>query len=400
MKLLYTLLFAALAQPLFAQQTVEQQHSTPDNGSRLVKKSPPPSRFNEVSKWLNYADIIYNNNNNSYYRNYVFPDSTVMVEYSDGWGSVWKHSMGEVLDPVAPYWALTADPEVPLSQWTVYTVDSVAIPYRYFRFQNGAPDTVRIQYYVGDKITKQPNPGWASGASYATVQYDTARLTGGNFTQEVDYILTEADTAALGKFIQLPVGITATANEKFALTVTYFPGNPYNFGDTIDVYATVVPTNPINAFILFDVYDEDLTVESGYYNHELTAVSSIRYNYNAQGWNGRYIPGTAWQGGFYNMDVNFRVTYDADALGLNEVENGNVNMFPNPATESIYVNTNVTGKSVVTIVNAIGQTVKTFETNIAANEPIQIETNDLVEGVYMLNIGNGSTTASTRFVKQ
>ena len=67
------------------------------------------------------------------------------------------------------YFALVDDPnnpgQVPLTPWTVYTIDSVAVPYRYFRFQNGAPDTLRIQYYVGNKITKQPNSGWSSGAS-------------------------------------------------------------------------------------------------------------------------------------------------------------------------------------------------------------------------------------------
>ncbi|HZG00755.1 MAG TPA: hypothetical protein VEY71_07120, partial [Chitinophagales bacterium] len=261
MKKLYTLLLLAAVQPVFAQQTVQPGRLLEDNPTRPVKKSTPQDRLNMVSAWLNYADLVYTFNNNSYYRNYIFPDSTVVVEYTDGWGPVWKHSMGQVLDPRAPYFGLYDTLGLPLGQWTDYTVDSVAIPYRYFRFQDGAPDTLRVQYYVGNKITLQPNPGWTSGASYATVQYSPTTLTGTNYTQQVDYLLTMADTAAAGKLIELPVDIAATGNQKFAVTVTYFPGNPYNFGDTIDVYATVTPTNPINSFLLFDVYDMDQTVE-------------------------------------------------------------------------------------------------------------------------------------------
>lgn len=53
----------------------------------------------------------------------MFPDSTVQEEYSGGYGSVWKHAIGEVFDPTADNWGI--DIQVPLDITDPYTVDSV-----------------------------------------------------------------------------------------------------------------------------------------------------------------------------------------------------------------------------------------------------------------------------------
>ncbi|MBK7184276.1 MAG: hypothetical protein IPH89_15965, partial [Bacteroidetes bacterium] len=79
----------------------------------------------DVSYWFNYGEDIWEiadaeGGDVSYFRNFLFPDSTVLVEFSDGLGSPWKHSLGQVFDPVSPLFSVLS-PEV--NQFTPYTLD-------------------------------------------------------------------------------------------------------------------------------------------------------------------------------------------------------------------------------------------------------------------------------------
>ncbi|HZG01640.1 MAG TPA: T9SS type A sorting domain-containing protein, partial [Chitinophagales bacterium] len=61
---------------------------------------------------------------------------------------------------------------------------------------------------------------------------------------------------------------------------------------------------------------------------------------------------------------------------------------------------NVTGNCRLSLVNAIGQTVKTWNALVNADEAFRIDTDGLTPGVYMLNLNNGKTSAATRLIKQ
>ena len=55
----------------------------------------------QTGDWYNYGEVLkYDIGfNTGYYRTHIFPDSTVIVDYSSGLGSVWMHSLGQVMDP-------------------------------------------------------------------------------------------------------------------------------------------------------------------------------------------------------------------------------------------------------------------------------------------------------------
>ena len=359
----------------------------------------------DVSYWFNYGEDIWEiadaeGGDVSYFRNFLFPDSTVLVEFSDGLGSPWKHSLGQVFDPVGPLFSVLS-PEV--NQFTPYTLDSIGFFYRYYRFQDSAPDTLIIQVYEDDKIGFQPDPGWTSGASYASVDYDYETRTGTNFSQEYIYLLTNSDTiSATQGFLKFPVNIPVNANEKIAATITYIPGNPFNTGDTIDVYVEPAPTVQRNAFIVYEYRDNDFNLEAGYYNNQLNATTDVRYNINTNGWNGSYIPGTAWNAGFYHLDMGFLITFDPS--GISENLNRSVNLFPNPADENITLSISEMGSEQlsVSIVDVAGREVYSVdEINVTSeNKNIVIDTDELTQGVYFCRVSGQTFSETLRFVKK
>ncbi|MGE0636768.1 MAG: T9SS type A sorting domain-containing protein [Bacteroidia bacterium] len=367
--------------------------------------SPNSTSGGDVSYWFNYGEDIWEiadaeGGDVSYFRNFLFPDSTVLVEFSDGLGSPWKHSLGQVFDPVGPLFSVLS-PEV--NQFTDYTLDSIGFFYRYYRFQDSAPDTLIVQVYEDDKIGFQPDPGWTSGASYATVEYDYETRIGSNPSQQYTYLLTNDDTISTTQgYLTFPVNISIPAGEKVAATITYIPGNPFNTGDTLDVYVEPSPTNQRNAFIVYEYRDNDFNLEAGYYNNQLNATTDVRYNINTNGWNGSYIPGTAWNAGFYHLDMGFLITFNPS--GISENLNRMVSLFPNPVDENLTltISENENEKVSVSIIDIAGREVYSVaELNLTSeNKNIVIDTESLTQGVYFCRVSGQAFSETIRFVKK
>ncbi len=371
------------------------------------ERNPSSNSVNggDVSTWFNYGEDIYQiaqdqGGDVSYFRNFLFPDSTVLVEFSDGLGSPWKHSLGQVFDPVSPLFSVLS-PEV--NQFTPYTLDSIGFFYRYFRFQDSAPDTIKVQVYDNSNISFQPDPGWTSGASYATVDYDYQSRTGANFSQEYTYLLTNDDTISTTQgFLKFPVNIPVNANEKVAATITYIPGNPYNTNDTIDVYVVPPPTVQRNAFVVYEYRDNDFNLEPMYYNNQLCATTDVRYNINTNGWNGNYIPGTAWNAGFYHLDMSFLITFNPS--GITENLNHRINLFPNPADETITLDfAGADNETIdISIIDVSGREV--YSTHESYTSPalkhIILNTESFTSGIYFCRVSGKSFTENLRFVKK
>jgi len=88
-------------------------------------------------------------------------------------------------------------------------------------------------------------------------------------------------------------------------------------------------------------------------------------------------------------------------LGINEVENATVSVFPNPGTTAVTIalngswNENIT----VTILSVDGKVVQTTQTEWV-NASTTIATNDMQPSVYFIQLTDGNTTATVRWVKQ
>lgn len=303
--ILFTIFFSGISPLAFNQSIISlNSNDIPVQFERNSSLSPNSSA--NISEWYNYGQAIYDMGGDvNYFRNFLFPDSTVQVEFSSGLGYVWKHSLGQVLDPTSAYFASS---NTLLDSTVSYTLDSVGFYYRYFRFQDSVPDTIIVQIFEDNKITFAPDP-WGNGKSYARVAYNYIKRKGSFPSYEYIRLLTDSDTATTSQgFLAFPVNISVPAGKKVAATITYFPGHSFNPGDTIDAYLSPPPVKQMNAFVAYDFRDNDKNLDTYFYNNELTSTKSVRYNADTNGWNGKYIPGTAWNDGIYHLDMAFKIT--------------------------------------------------------------------------------------------
>jgi hypothetical protein len=358
------------------------------------------AKLNQSSDWFNYMREIMNiATAMPYYRNYLFPDSTVMAEFSNGISSVWKHSVGQVLDPTSNYFLFDA---TKISKAANYTLDSIALPYRYYRYQTGKPDTLVIQIFKQNQLTLNSWPsGWSLPRSYAYPPYDPVARKGASPFKEIVRILDIDDTAVFAqRFIEEEINVSVAPDEIIAVTFTYFPGNPFNVGDTIDPLMIPAPGNKINCFTFFDSRDDTKILDSGFYNHGLNASTVVRYNLSTNGWNGKYIVGPAWNTGTHHIDLYNRLTFD-DYRGIADLKEQNVlSVYPNPAATDLTVEYRVKGadQAVLEFTNMLGSKVKTEILDTRLNKAV-INVSDLENGVYFYSLKlDGKIIGTSRLV--
>ncbi|MCR9173264.1 MAG: T9SS type A sorting domain-containing protein [bacterium] len=341
--------------------------------------------------WYNFGSMIYDNLGGvDYFRNHLFPDSSVQVEFSNGFGHVWKHSMGQVFDPADDNWAIGG--VVPIDLTDSYTVDSIRVWYRYFRHQTQYPDTIRIQVFTEPNMNLYEDP-WSNGQSYATTSYDYTTHSGPNATQVINVLIDDDDTSTVSQTtLDVEINQFVNANEIMGVVVDYLPGNPHNFADTIDQYLSPPPTNQINAFIMYNFRDNNDQFYTGFYNHGWLIPSSIRYNENVQNWNGWYYPGIAYFNYLDHSDIDFHVV---GTVGLEETEKTKFTVYPNPASDRIFIDSelnfspqdikikDIRGRNVETIVNFTDNSI-----NIAT----------LSNGTYFVSIENDEVSGIEKFV--
>ncbi len=378
-----------------AQYFTEPGKNLDDKMERIAKNGNEKS----ISSWFNYGyDCRYDQGADvSYFRYHMFPDSTVVVEFSNGMGPVWVHGVGQVLDPYSAMWSLTGNGG-PLLNTDAYSVDSIALFYRYFRYQNTNPDTVHLQFYKHSSMTYNPT-GWSNdGRSNARIQYNYISNKGlGNYA-EIKHLLAASDTAMFAqRYIQLATSnFTANPGEVVAMTAIYKNGNPTNPGDTIDPYMNPQPFTKRNTFILYQYRDNDKQIDQGYYNHGQMLITSVRNNNNQQGWNGQFIPGLAYQSGFYHLDVAFKIT---SVVGMPEkaVWGLKTQVYPNPVEKTaanVALELENNEQVLISVLDITGKTVAhVLNRNLQAGKHVTaIDLSGFQSGVYFVKIQAESQT--------
>ena len=361
----------------------------------------PTQAQQTVSGWYNVgAEFDGIGIDTDYFLTHIFPDSTVYVEYSNGLGTVWMHGLGQILDPKYSFFDFGFVQS--LNEYTPYTLDSIDIPYRYFRFQDNAPDTLIIQIFKEENVFQFYEDPWAGdptygGRSYARIAYDSGVRRGSDPYMEIVELLDNNDSTSVKSSITVPVGAQIAAGEVVAATVTYLPGNPFNVGDTLDAEYIPKPGNQINDFIMNYYLDNSLTYETGLYNHALIATDDSRYDLTANSWNGQYWPGIASGGGLYHADLNFHLsaTVVPPPVGISELNSSLIaSVFPNPAHESaqLQIKLEESQDLEITLSDATGKFVKLIDRKNypAGSSRIRIATEELSSGLYFCRISNGS----------
>lgn len=350
---------------------------------------------------MNYGRLMGTYANTNYYRTYLYPDSTVLQMYNNGPGRVSRHSLGQVVEPGENIWREYDGS--PLYPWMDFTVDSIYLPYRYVRYDDSIPDTLIIQFYTDDKITTGTVPTWASGASYATVEYDYRERKGGNATKEIIYVLGQEDTATVATgtpagLLGIPVDVRFMQGE-FAATVTYIPGKPGMEGDTIEVYDESLNdnVNKVNAFIVYQYQEQnwDFVIKENF-NNGLQANTGQRYNLDGSNWLGRYSPGTAYasNSGTYHTDMFFVVSYVESSLSENAFSD--VKMYPNPTQSTLNLNFGSEEHLVVTVMNLEG---KELITKVQNGPLMNFDLSTYPAGMYLVKMANDKFSVTQKLVK-
>lgn len=360
-----------------------------------------------LSAWLNQAAVLSDQSSqNSYFRNYLYPDSTVDVIFTTGVGPVWKHSFGQVLHPANSLWH--GFNGVFMDNNEAYSLDSVALYYRYFRWNDVAPDTLLMQVWDDSEVFTNANPGWASGASYANVDYDFTARKGLNPVMEYTYLLENKDSAGFAsqRRLVLPVGLPFDTG-RVAVTFTFFPGHTSSEGDTIDVYDVGTVANKVNALVVYELRDEAPNVIPGDFNNGLSVTRSVRYNENTNGWNGNYQPGTSWasSSGIYHLDMDFKISYEdhgepvdtTSGVGVNELTANQLRLMPNPTSDFVTIEGDAIAGSSYVVYDLTG---RQMLNGILRSDRALLDVSALDAGSYFVLLeGADLSTASTLIVQ-
>ena len=399
MKFFFTLTLSLFLSAIaFSQSPLNSQpNEKPEIFSRTV--TPQKSNRQFVSEWFNYGETISGMGGNvNYYRNYLFPDSTVQVEFTGGFGSVWKHSYGQMCDPSSPNFINNTL----IDANATYTLDSILVWYRYYRFQNQNPDTVVIQVYEDNKIHFNESP-WSDQRSYGNVDYNPQLRKGDAPSYEYKVLLGDADTATASQHaIVIPVGISVAAGKKVAATVTFFPGNPFTPGDTIDPVTNATVVNKINAFAIYDYKDADKIENQYFYNNGMLCTPGIRYDYDTLGWAGSYIAGNAYSSGYYYLDMAFKLT--STNVGLDDWQAApfGVALFPSVTNENsvLQIQSNASGVAQVDLLTVTGSKVSSVKTSVQSGaNKILLPVETLSAGIYFVHVEMNGVKRIMKLVK-
>jgi len=354
--------------------------------------------------------------------NNMFPDSVVRYGSPNSAYGINYKSIAQVLDPTADVIRdNTPAGDIYIGKTTAYKLDSIFVRTAYIK-KTAAVDTIilSILHSGGANLPEAFFTNQASDFGVDTTRFLIQSYNPAIFTQGSPYqinaagapapmiikrALTASDSSTFtapnsygSKYIGFEVNMNIPAGEKVSMSYTFKPGFTYAVGDTIAnnnqlLFLSYEP-NGDNTFMPFYPTDRNM--------------SSV-INKDSSLWYGDYIPTLAWSIGYGPEihDMFWKVSCTTcEPIGVNNVtDNGMmVNVTPNPASNNAKLSINLTesAKNVtVTLVNSIGQVVKTMDlgtVNANSTEIFNMNVSDLSKGMYMYTVNANGKKFSSKLV--
>lgn len=434
MKKFYT--FAALL-GLFATanaQTAAPGTMTPGKSlaplnkeAHLLKKSS--QRGNPTSRWYSYGetmDLYWTANAGSgseLNANFLFPDTTILVEYSDGFSGPWIHNLADVLDVSSAYFN---DPsihggELVLNNTTPYRVDSLGMLFLYTRMINDPSivDTLIFEVGVNASTTVLPTYYFGPGALATNLGTDTVFFKSPRYsytTNTLNHVgkktykipLTEQtymDSLANGlHYIEFatPDLPNVNAGKYVVMSAKFKPGYQW-----IANYDTLANKNSVR----FVSYEEQPASYPLYtkrdYNASYIVPQDGRYN-NAGSWNGFFIPSFAYMGSSPSYAYEHHAFYykvSTQLIGINETANNGTVLYqnePNPANNTTTIRYSIEKQENVrfTVQDVTGRIVKVVNASEqgAGMHAITLDASEFNKGVYFYTLTAGAKSYTKRMV--
>lgn len=299
------------------------------------------------SEWFNVLDFneLLSPGLQTFSAMHLFPDSNIILGFATGNVPVyaWIHKAGNYMDP-----SFMAQQNIITDKFATYTLDSVSVGYSYTRGSaNSITDSLIIQVIAENHaLDYTVNNEFA----YQDITYNQATNntgTGITVLKRIAYPLTVADSTSFWGTIKVATpGIAPQTNSKKIGTVVSFkPGYTYTAADTL------LDSHRTNAFFIISAEQNgdgggagtDPTIYStpGDYTSDMNMSyiipQDIRYNQNANGWNGYFIPTYAYTTPFAyeNHDIGYKLS--VSITGVKDLENKGFTMtqnMPNPYSTS------------------------------------------------------------------
>lgn len=402
--------FAAIVAPAQRQMNAVTAPSVTTN-SNLRKDQITPFRAQSssadrsASYWLCYALQLDDPNGPSpgmASADYLmlFPDSNIIVgQYTTGQTAYAQfHKAATMLAPgYMPVQGLTPT--------TPYTLDSLGIVYAYLRNTTSTvTDTLVVQVIRHDN-----NLVWdLTNATYQDITYTHTNnaITPSQVLTTYTYLLTETDSSNYPAeiFFNTSAVPQQAAGNRIGVVVSFKPGYSYTSTDSIQ---------DKNSFYLFSYENNGIGTDPTFYgtiadpnsdlNCSYALPSSVRYNFNPNGWNGYFIPTWAYTTGYAyeNHVIEFKVS---ELVGINENNSAvSVSTYPNPANQNVVINYTMKQDAdvVIQVTDITGRIVMTQrEGNRATGEyRAELNTGSLSEGTYFINvIADGVSNNATKIV--
>lgn len=346
-----------------------------------------------IPTWDLYDYFYGNYDLVSHYANVVFIDSTAVYESGGNINHNWLNSVGQVLDPYSQVFPS------PLTLGESYKIDSIFVLAWYNYVYAGYTDTLIAEFVIGDPTTNpefehtiyiytpdtlHASPPAAYGDTTQKGYY--AKLTAPSKIT-VKYPLTLSDsTLANGKYIQFPVGITVPYGKVTGVNISFVPGYPYNFGDTIYSYSGTA-TQQLNSFRV-GLYSTD---DPSTYEHLMFDPYegyNLSYYMKKENRYAMYTGGDSWRNERMTSTVNwgFDIGWKLTKVFNQSVEFmqlDQVNVYPNPANN--YLNISGAENCIANIFSADGRLIETIQIE---NDLQGLSIENYASGLYYIKLVN------------
>ncbi|HRZ43031.1 MAG TPA: T9SS type A sorting domain-containing protein [Bacteroidales bacterium] len=375
------------------------------------------------SRWYNYAftmdDILQSS---EVAGNNLFPDSTILVNYTSGYSGTWVHLLGNTLDPSSDWFNDNGvyPNEMHINSLMPYTLDSVEFVCYYDRNHPNPAivDTLIIEIYTSNTSTNFPKyyfgPTSVAAANYGTdtVWFGAYKFNASDLSTKVTgakvykFPLTEAfaqDTLDDGTVV---IGIATpdvpqvNANQMVLSTFRFKPG--YTWIPNVD---TLINMNRL----FFLAYEENGTgTWSNYTKGDWNASHLGTTNAITPGdsWYEMQIPEWAYTSNTFayeNLIASYKLT--ADETGIEKVADNilglNQNQ-PNPFSDVTTIRYSLSEMADVTfeLFDQTGKKVMSEKLGMETpgQHTFEVDARSLQNGIYFYTLTAGQQKASKKMV--
>ncbi|MDP4266858.1 MAG: hypothetical protein Q8880_05440, partial [Bacteroidota bacterium] len=262
-----------------------------------------------TSNWYDYAYMTINNNSEMY-NDILFPDTNVIIPYTDYNGRPWVHSIGTLLDPTSLAFDTLGQEQI--NYGVPYNLDSICVHFLYNKTNKNIKDTLIIDIWkIPDfsvlsendifTMSRDSKSITCMNVNWDSTNYDNSKvkLPGIKDITKVTYkmVLENSDTTTGGNIggKNLKTNMSVPAGGLIGCAVSFKPGYSYSDDDYITDH------NYFQFISMKEQKNKYNDYTEGDYNCSYILPSEIRFNVFS---NSIYLPSY-----YFSSDGNAYSTY-------------------------------------------------------------------------------------------